>query len=240
MGRVFRPGPIVQPRVDLLQSPDAGKSGWMAAILPLLAFSMALGAQPPKDWTGLRRFFRQQVADAGIVGASLVIVREGKIEGEEVRRAPGRSHAPAGRSRHDLSLGVDHEDVHRRRDHAAARSRAAVARRSGRQVRARAARGHNPFGDISQVTIRHLMSHSAGFRAGTWPWGGDQAVASVRADGVGAARRDDAVHRDSSSSRAASTATRTRASSFSAASSSCSPATTTRCTSTRTSSCRSG
>src|SRR4051794_21399017 len=33
---------------------------------------------------------------------------------------------------------------------------------------------HNPFGDISQVKIRHLMSHSAGFRASTWPWGGDQ------------------------------------------------------------------
>src|SRR5215471_869162 len=33
---------------------------------------------------------------------------------------------------------------------------------------------HNPFGDISQVTIRQLMSHSGGFRAGTWPWGGDQ------------------------------------------------------------------
>jgi CubicO group peptidase (beta-lactamase class C family) len=34
---------------------------------------------------------------------------------------------------------------------------------------------HNPFGDISQVTIRHLMSHSGGFRAATWPWGGDKA-----------------------------------------------------------------
>ena len=33
---------------------------------------------------------------------------------------------------------------------------------------------HNPFGDMSQVTIRHLMTHSAGFRASTWPWGGDQ------------------------------------------------------------------
>ena len=33
---------------------------------------------------------------------------------------------------------------------------------------------HNPYGDMSQVTIRHLMSHSAGFRAPTWPWGGDQ------------------------------------------------------------------
>ena len=34
---------------------------------------------------------------------------------------------------------------------------------------------HNPYGDMSQVTIRHLMTHSAGFRAATWPWGGDQA-----------------------------------------------------------------
>jgi CubicO group peptidase (beta-lactamase class C family) len=33
---------------------------------------------------------------------------------------------------------------------------------------------HNPYGDMSQVTIRHLMTHSAGFRAATWPWGGDQ------------------------------------------------------------------
>ena len=29
---------------------------------------------------------------------------------------------------------------------------------------------HNPFGDTNAVTIRQLMSHSAGFRGGTWPW----------------------------------------------------------------------
>lgn len=30
---------------------------------------------------------------------------------------------------------------------------------------------HNPFGSMDEVTIRHLMTHSAGFRGGTWPWG---------------------------------------------------------------------
>ncbi|HEX5085770.1 MAG TPA: serine hydrolase domain-containing protein [Blastocatellia bacterium] len=30
---------------------------------------------------------------------------------------------------------------------------------------------HDPFGDMSEITIRQLMSHSAGFRAATWPWG---------------------------------------------------------------------
>lgn len=28
----------------------------------------------------------------------------------------------------------------------------------------------NPFGDTDRITIRQLMSHSAGFRSGTWPW----------------------------------------------------------------------
>jgi CubicO group peptidase (beta-lactamase class C family) len=33
---------------------------------------------------------------------------------------------------------------------------------------------HNPSGPMDQVTLRHLLSHSAGFRNPTWPWGGDK------------------------------------------------------------------
>lgn len=33
---------------------------------------------------------------------------------------------------------------------------------------------HDPFGPVEAITIRHLMTHSAGFRAGTWPWGGNE------------------------------------------------------------------
>ncbi len=29
---------------------------------------------------------------------------------------------------------------------------------------------HNPFGDTSEITLRHLMSHSAGFGGATWRW----------------------------------------------------------------------
>jgi CubicO group peptidase (beta-lactamase class C family) len=32
---------------------------------------------------------------------------------------------------------------------------------------------HNPFGDMSEITIRHLMSHSGGFRNPTWIWRDD-------------------------------------------------------------------
>ena len=74
--------------------------------------------------------------------------------------------------------------------------------------------GHNPFGDISQVKIRHLMSHSAGFRAATWPWGGDQPWHPFEPTTLGAARRDDAVHRRAVRAGHRSTATRTPASIF--------------------------
>jgi CubicO group peptidase (beta-lactamase class C family) len=33
---------------------------------------------------------------------------------------------------------------------------------------------HNPYGPMEAITLRMLMSHSAGFRNPTWPWGGDQ------------------------------------------------------------------
>lgn len=33
---------------------------------------------------------------------------------------------------------------------------------------------YNPFGSNDEITIRQLMSHTAGFRTRTFPWGGDQ------------------------------------------------------------------
>ena len=33
---------------------------------------------------------------------------------------------------------------------------------------------HNPFGDMSDVTIRHLMTHTSGLRGPTFPWGGTE------------------------------------------------------------------
>ena len=33
---------------------------------------------------------------------------------------------------------------------------------------------HNPHGSMDDITIRHLLSHSGGFRAPTWPFAGDK------------------------------------------------------------------
>ena len=33
---------------------------------------------------------------------------------------------------------------------------------------------HNPYGSMGEITLRQLLSHSAGFRSPTWPWGGGE------------------------------------------------------------------
>lgn len=33
---------------------------------------------------------------------------------------------------------------------------------------------HNRFGDMDAITIRHILTHSGGFRKPTWTWGGNQ------------------------------------------------------------------
>ena len=108
--------------------------------------------------TGERPRFFAAGCRCGIVGASLVIVRNGKVRREIRRHQDGR---PAGRSiaRH-LSLGVDHQDLHRHRHHAL-RDAGCFARRSRRQLRARGPADSQPYGDPAQ---HHppLMSHSAG------------------------------------------------------------------------------
>ena len=32
---------------------------------------------------------------------------------------------------------------------------------------------YNPYGEMSEITLKHLLTHSSGFRNSTWPWGGD-------------------------------------------------------------------
>ena len=98
---------------------------------------------------------------------------------------------------------------------------------------------HDPFGDISDVTIRQLMTHSAGFRAGTWPWGGDRPWHPFEPT-----RWEQVVAMFPYTELLFKPGTKysysNPGSSFSGASSSCCPATITRSTSRRTSSCRSG
>ena len=146
----------------------------MGAVVLFLAVPMVLSSQSAPDWTNVQRFFRQQVTDAGLVGASLVIVREGKAAAEEyVGYQDNATRRPVDRDTiyHWASITKTFTGIAivqlRDRGLLALDDPAVKYLPEIRQI-------HNPFGDVSQITIRRLMSHSAGLHASTWPWGGDK------------------------------------------------------------------
>lgn len=125
-------------------------------------------------WSALCRSQREVLASEGIVGSSLYFLR-----GDEVL---GRLHH--GLADIDTGRAVDDDTIFHWASNTKTLTGIAVMqlRDRGRlsledsivsylpEIR----QAHNPFGRTEDITLRHLLSHSAGFRASTWPWGGDR------------------------------------------------------------------
>jgi CubicO group peptidase (beta-lactamase class C family) len=140
-----------------------------------LASVLALQPAPGGDaWSRVASFYRQRVQAAGIVGSGLMFVKDGRVLHQAFEGFQDR----------DTRRSVDEDTIFHWASITKTFSGVAIMQLRDRGLLAlddpaikyvpELRRVHNPFGDMSQVTIRHLMSHSAGFRAGTWPWGGDQ------------------------------------------------------------------
>lgn len=139
-----------------------------------LSASVGLRASQSDGWPAVAARFSARVQQAGIVGASLLFVKDGAVAHEAMAGFQDRAtRQPVDRDTifHWASITKTFTGVAimQLRDRGFFSLDDPVVKYVPelREV-------HNPFGDISQVTIRHLMSHSGGFRAGTWPWGGDQ------------------------------------------------------------------
>jgi CubicO group peptidase (beta-lactamase class C family) len=133
--------------------------------------------QPPSfdaSWSRVVALYRRRLQDAGIVGSSLMFVKDGQVVGKSFQ---GYQDAAT-------KTPVDENTIYHWASITKMLTGVAIM-----QLRDRGLLSlddpaikyvpelrdvHNPFGDMSQVTIRHLMSHSAGFRSATWPWGGDK------------------------------------------------------------------
>jgi CubicO group peptidase (beta-lactamase class C family) len=144
----------------------------LAAIV--MAFAVLVQDARSDPWSRVADLHARLAAEAGIVGSALVLVRGGEVAGRSVvglQDLEGKRAVDADTIFHWASItkmftGVA---IMQLRDRGLLSLEDPVVRfvPELRQV-------HNPFGDISQVRIRHLMSHSAGFRASTWPWGGGE------------------------------------------------------------------
>lgn len=154
----------------------AGGGGSRRAVLSALSALSAL--LPPQvqaqSRADLTSFFQQAVAEEGIVGAGMYLVtRDGVVD--------------------SAFAGLADRETGRRVNGATIWHWASITKTFGAiavmQYRDRGkvgldepivkyvpelAKAHNPYGPMSQVTVRQLLSHTSGFRSGTWPWGGNQ------------------------------------------------------------------
>ena len=121
-------------------------------------------------WPAVERVFKEQATAAGIVGSGILVVRDGAV-------AAAATH---GHQDFDVKRPVDADTIFHWASITKTFTGIGIMQLRDRGLLSlddpivkfvpefRAA--HNPYGDISQVTIRHMMTHSSGLRGPTWPW----------------------------------------------------------------------
>jgi CubicO group peptidase (beta-lactamase class C family) len=134
-----------------------------------------LGAQAaPAGWDAVVTGYREALKKSGIAGSSLMIIRDGQVlahDEEGMQNLDARHPITRDTIYHWASITKTFTGIAimQLRDRGLLSLDDPVVKYVPelRQV-------HDPFGDVTDIKIRHLMSHSAGFRASTWPWGGDK------------------------------------------------------------------
>jgi CubicO group peptidase (beta-lactamase class C family) len=140
-----------------------------ALVLAAAPLSAQQGA-PPKGWGAFTRLFDTTAARDSIVGASVVVVRDGRIV---ARHAYGFADR-ARQQRVDDATLFHYGSITKTLTAIAImqlRDRGKLTlddRVVDRVPELRLV--HDPYGSIDSVTIRMLLSHSAGFQNPTWPY----------------------------------------------------------------------
>lgn len=127
-----------------------------------------------RAWAEMRAFYNSTLKAEGIVGSGLMIVRGDSVLG---RAAYGLADVASGRA-------VDSNTIYHWASITKTFTAIAIMQLRDRGLLSlddpivkyvpELREVHDTFGSIDEITIRHLLSHSAGFRNGTWPWGGDK------------------------------------------------------------------
>lgn len=153
------------------------RMAFMFCIVLLMPSTIAF-SQSPKNFAQARRefktFYDQGMRKNGIVGSSFMLIQDGSVIAQEF----------FGLANQEKQQPVDENTIYHWASITKTFTGIAVMQLRDRgllklddpiikylpELKA----VHNPFGDMSEITIKHLMTHSAGFRGATWPWGGDK------------------------------------------------------------------
>ncbi len=131
----------------------------------------AVPVAPPADWAGFTATLDAYAREDSVVGATVVVMRDGRVlghheygVGDRVRRLPPDSLAIYHWA--SITKTLTAIAVMQLRD----RGRLSLDDPITRYV-PELRQVHDPFGSPDDVTIRMLLSHSAGFQNPTWPYG---------------------------------------------------------------------
>jgi len=147
------------------------RAGGLVLLAGLLAAAPLAAQGPPSGWPALTRQFDAYVQADAIVGATLAWVRRGRIV---ARHHVGMADRDAGQPVNDSTIWhwgsitktVTAVSVLQLRDQGLLSLDEPATRRVPelRLV-------HDGYGSMDAVTVRMLLSHSAGFQNPTWPYG---------------------------------------------------------------------
>ncbi|WP_447725360.1 serine hydrolase domain-containing protein [Sphingomonas koreensis] len=142
----------------------------IAACLLLAAPAAAQDAPMDSALADFRKLHRAEVQRANIAGSSFYLIRNGRtLAADHLGEQDADAHVP-----------VDAQTIYHWASVTKTMTGIAILQLRDRGLLRlddpiikyvpELARVHNPHGDTGAITIRQLMSHSAGFRNGTWPW----------------------------------------------------------------------
>jgi CubicO group peptidase (beta-lactamase class C family) len=154
-------------------------SGWLVTgFLPLLVMVPGAAQAPerafPAAWKPVGEYFHRAMAEEGVVGGTLAFVHGDQVLAYETF---GFADLTSRRLVDDRTIyhwasitkTLTAIAILQLRDRGRLRLSDPIVRYLPELRRV-----HDPHGDVAEITIGHLLSHSAGFRGPTWPWGGDQ------------------------------------------------------------------
>ena len=142
----------------------------LTCALSVLTLLPSARAARPDVWNGFREFYRTSLRQYGVVGSSVEVIEGGQTIFRDVYGQANREKRQAvdeSTTFHWASITKTFTGIAimQLRDHGKLQLDDPVVRYVPelRMV-------HDPYGPIAAITIRELMSHTAGFRSATWPW----------------------------------------------------------------------
>lgn len=144
-------------------------------LILLLPGSVALAAQAPTNWQTFVSRYREALPKHAIVGSSVAFVEGGAITAREhfgLRDRAGNLPVNDDTIFHWASITKTFTaiGIMQLRDRGLLSLDDSIVKYVPELRKV-----SNPFGKTDAITIRQLLSHSAGFRAGTFPFGNDEA-----------------------------------------------------------------